>query len=103
MGSQEKQIQAISCSDILMMSFHNTFGDYIDSIHVYPINLEIKDTTDIHMEIDSESQLRAKLYHIVNFPFMCSNIPTAPAYGLMRYSRHGLVVLIRSSLIVGCC
>jgi hypothetical protein len=44
--------------------------------------------------------LRTKLYdkrydfnfHIVNFPFICSNIPVAPAYGayisqLIRYSR----------------
>jgi hypothetical protein len=60
-------------------------------------NLEIKDTTDtdrsasyidVHLEIDSEGQLRTKLYDkrddfnfpIVNFPFTCSNIPAAPAY-----------------------
>ena len=73
----------------------------------YPILLEIKDTTDtgrsasyLHLEIDSEGRLRTKLYDkrdgfnclIVNFPFRCSNIPAAPAYGiyispLMRYSR----------------
>ena len=73
------------------------------------IELEIKDTTDtnrsasyldLHLEIDSEGRLRTKLYHkrddfnfpIVNFPFICSNIPAAPAYGvyisqLIRYSR----------------
>ena len=63
----------------------------------YPIELEIKDTTDtdtarcasyldIHLEIDSEERLRTKLYDkrddfnfpIVNFPFICSNIPAAP-------------------------
>jgi len=81
--------------------------DFVDRI--YPIELEIKNTTDtdrsashldIHLEIDSEGQLRTKLYakrddfnfHIVNFPFICSNIPAAPAYGayiseLIRYSR----------------
>jgi hypothetical protein len=50
--------------------------------------------------IDSEGRLRTKLYDkrddfnspIVNFPFMYSNIPAAPAYGvnisqLIRYSR----------------
>ena len=55
---------------------------------------------DLHLEIDSEGWLRTKLYDkredfnfpIVNFPFICSNIPAAPAYGeyisqLLRYSR----------------
>jgi hypothetical protein len=76
---------------------------------IYPIELEIKDTTDtntsasyhnLHLEIDSEGRLRTKLYDkrddfnfpIVNFPFICSNIPAAPAYGvyisqLIRYSK----------------
>jgi hypothetical protein len=77
----------------------------------YPIELEIKDTTDtdttrypsyldIHLGIDSEGRLRTKLYDkrdnfnfpIVYFPFIFSNIPAAPAYGvyisqLIRYSR----------------
>jgi hypothetical protein len=61
---------------------------------IYPIELEIKDTTDtdrsalyldIHLEIDIEGRLRANLYYtrddFVNFPFICSNIPAAPAYG----------------------
>ena len=83
------------------------FGDLIDRI--YPIELEIKDTTDtersasyrdLHLENDSEGRLRTKLYYkcddfnfpIVNFPFICSNIPAAPAYGVylspfIRYSR----------------
>ena len=56
---------------------------------------------DIHLEIDSEDRLRTKLYVkrddfnflIVNFPFICSNIPAAPACGayisqLIRYSRR---------------
>jgi hypothetical protein len=45
---------------------------------------------DLHLEIDSEEQLRMKLYDkrddfncpIVNFPFICSNIQAAPAYGV---------------------
>ena len=83
------------------------FDDFVDRI--YPIELEIKETTDtvmsvsfldIHFEIDSEGRLRTKLYDkrdyfnfpIVNFPFICSNIPAAPSYGvyisqLIRYSR----------------
>jgi hypothetical protein len=45
---------------------------------------------DLHLEIDSEERLRTKRYDktddfnfpIVNFPFLCSNIPAAPAYGV---------------------
>ena len=65
----------------------------------YTIELEIKDITDtdryasyldLHLDVDSESRLRTKQYDkrddfnfpIVNFPFICSNIPAAPAYGV---------------------
>jgi hypothetical protein len=91
-----------------VLSLNNSrFGDFVDRI--YPIELEIKDTTDtgtsalyldIHLEIDSEGRLRTKFYDkrddfnvpIVNFPFICGNIPAAPAYGvyisqLIQYSR----------------
>ena len=71
--------------DVLSLNssrFHDL--DFVDRI--YPIELEIKDTTDtdlsasyldLHLEIDSEGRLRTKLYHkrddfkfhIVNFPF----------------------------------
>ena len=69
------------------------------------MELEIKDTTDTdrsasYLEIDSEERLRTKLddkrddfhFPIVNFSFICSNIPAAPAYGacisqLIWYSR----------------
>jgi hypothetical protein len=83
------------------------FGDFVD--RTYPIELDVKDTTDtdrsasyldLHLEIDSERRLRTKHYDkrddfkfpIVNFPFICNNIPVAPAYGvyisqLIRYSR----------------
>ena len=69
----------------------------------------MKDTTDtdgfasyldLHIEIESERRLRTKLYDkrddfnftIVNFPFICNNIPATPAYELcisqlIRYSR----------------
>jgi hypothetical protein len=82
--------------DVLSLN-NSRFGDFVDRI--YPIELEIKDTThtdtsasylDLHLEIDSEGRLRTKLYDnkddfnfpIVNFPFICSNIPAAPTYGL---------------------
>ena len=78
-----------------------------DCYHVISNKLEINDTTgaarsasclDLHLEIDSEDRFRKKLYDkrddfkfpIVNFSFICSNIPAAPAYGvhvLIRYSR----------------
>ena len=74
-----------------------TKGDFVDRI--YSIVLEIKDTIntesyvsyfDLHLEIDSECRFKTKLYHkrddfnftIANFPFMCSSIPAAPAYGV---------------------
>ena len=80
--------------DVLSLN-DSRFGDFVDRI--YPIELKIKDTTDtdrsasyldLHLEIDSEWRLRAKLYDkrddfnfpIVNFQYICSNISTAPAY-----------------------
>jgi hypothetical protein len=90
------------------MSFHLIIQglaiDFVDRI--YPIELEIKDTTytdisasylDLHLEIDSEGWLRTKLYDkrddfnfpIVNFPFICCNIPAAPASGkCLRQVEH---------------
>ena len=76
------------------------FGDFVDRI--YNIELEIKDTTntyrsasylDLHLEIDNTERLRTKLYDkrdyfnfpIVNFPFICNNVPTAPVYGVYIY------------------
>ena len=75
----------------------------------YPAELEIKDTTesntsasylDLPLSIESDGQLRTSLYdkrddfnfHITNFPFLSSNIPFSPAYGvfisqLIRYAR----------------
>ena len=81
--------------DVLSLN-NSRFGDFVDGI--YPIELEIKDTTDtdmsasyldLHLDVDSEGQLRTKLYDkrddvnfpIVNFPFKCSNIPEEPVYG----------------------
>ena len=92
--------------DVLSLN-NNKIGDYIDSI--YPVELEIKDTTesntrasylDLLLEHDKNHDLCVKLYDkrddfnfpIVNFPFICSNIPASPAYGvyvsqLIRYAR----------------
>ena len=74
---------------------NSMFGDLVD--HIYPIALEIKDTTytdmsashlDLHPVSDNESQLRMKLTKemIYIFPLwtfhICSNIPAGPAYGV---------------------
>ena len=91
-----------------VFSLNNSrFGDFVDRI--YPIELERNDTTDtdrsasyldLLLDIDSGCWLRTKLYDkgddfnfpIVNFPFIGSNIPAVPVYGvyislLIRYSR----------------
>ena len=92
--------------DVLSLN-NSRFSDFVDRI--YPIGLEIEDTTgtdmsasyfDMHLEVGSEGRLRTKHYDkrddfnfpIVKLPFICSNIPAAPAYGvylsqLIRYSR----------------
>ena len=82
--------------DVLSLN-NSKFGDYVERI--YPIELEIKDTTDtvksasyidLHLEIDNEGLLKTKLYDkrddlsfpIANFPFLSSKIPAAPEYGV---------------------
>ena len=81
-----------------ILSINNPdFENYLGQI--YPAELEIKDTTesntsasylDLLLSIESDGQLRTSLYHkrddfnfhITNFPFLSSNIPSSPAYGV---------------------
>jgi hypothetical protein len=95
---------------------------YVDLI--YPNELEIKDTTecstsasylDILLKLDSKVKITTQLYDkriaynfsIVNFPYLCSNIPASPAYGvyisqLIRYARACSTYdqfLVRGSLL----
>jgi len=109
--------------DVLSLN-NSRFGDFVDCI--YPIELEIKETTDtdrsaayldLHLKIDSEGRLRTKRYNkrddfnfpIVNSPFICSNMPAAPVYGvyisqLIRYFRAcGSYQDFLDSLVEGCC
>ena len=76
-----------------VLSLKNTkFAEYLEFI--YQRELEIKETTETAA---SSSYLDCYLYidfnfPIVNFPFLSSNIPSAPAYGfyvsqLIRYAR----------------
>jgi hypothetical protein len=105
----------------LAMSFSHTFRyiNYVLSINnhnfhnyvhfIYPDKLKMKDTTesdkcasylDILLNIYSNDRLTTTLYEkrndidfaIVNFPYLCSNIPLSPPYGLyisqlIRYTR----------------
>ena len=100
-----------------MLSINNPkFGDYID--YIYPVELEIKDTTDadhqasyldLEISYDRDKRLQVKLYdkrddfnfNIVNFPLLSSNIPQSSAYGvyvsqLIRYARAYSDFLVRS-------
>jgi hypothetical protein len=66
---------------------------------IYPNELEIKDTTDCSasalyldmlLKLNTNGKLTTQLYDkrddfnfsIVNFPFLCSNIPISPVYGV---------------------
>ena len=91
-----------------VLSINNPdFENYLGQM--YPPELEIKDTTesntsasylDLLLSIGRDGQLRTSLYdkrddfnfHMTNFPFLSSNIPSSPAYGvfisqLTRYAR----------------
>ena len=91
-----------------LISFNNKrFKEFISDI--YPKELTISETTestsiasylDLLFIRDKSTNITTKLYdkrdafgfHIVNFPFMSSNIPSAPAYGVyasqfIRYAR----------------
>ena len=91
-----------------VLSINNPeFANYLGQM--YPTELEIKDTMenntsasylDLLLSIESAGQLRTFLYdkrndfnfHITNFPFLSSNIPSSPAYcvfvsQLIRYAR----------------
>ena len=83
------------------------FENYLGQM--YPAELETKDTTesttsasylDLLLSIGRDCQLHTSIYdkrddfnfHITNVPFLSSNIPSSPAYGvfisqLIRYSR----------------
>ena len=90
-----------------VLSINNPdFENYLGQM--YPPELEIKDTMesntsasylDLLISISRDGQLHTSLYeerddfnfHITNFPFLSSNIPSSPAYGvfisqLIRYA-----------------
>ena len=105
----------ISHTGILMTFYLSIILDLQNFFHcplIYPPELEIKETTDtassasfleLYLEFDDSGQLSTKTYDkrddfnfkIINFPNMCSNIPTSLAYGvyisqLIRYARTSI-------------
>jgi hypothetical protein len=88
----------ISTMFYLLITINST---HVDSI--YPNDLEIKNTTEcsasawylnILLKLDTNSKLTTQLndkqddfnFSIVNFPYLCSNIPISPAYGVFTVS-----------------
>jgi hypothetical protein len=73
-----------------VFSLNSKFDDLL--IASIPLRLKYR-IPQIHLEIDGEGRLRTKLYDktdyfhypIVNFPFICSNFPAAPTYGVYIY------------------
>jgi hypothetical protein len=83
-------------NDVLSIN-DNQFHSYVDSI--YPNEREIKDTTecstsasylDVLLKLDTNGKITTQLYDkwddfnfsIVNYPYLRSDIPASPAYGV---------------------
>ena len=86
--------------DVLFIN-NPEFEHYLGQM--YPAELEIKTTTesitsapylDLLLSIGRDSQLHTSIYdkrdyfnfHITRFPFLSSNIPSSPAYGVLSLS-----------------
>ena len=93
--------------DDLIVFNNKKFFDYLKEIYPSQLTVEkanksdhLADYLDLTFIIDSGGKLSTRLYdkrddfdfHIVNFPFLSSNIPSGPSYGvyisqLIRYAR----------------
>ena len=93
--------------DDLIVFNNKKFLDYLKEIYLSQLTVEkanksdhLADYLDLTFIIDSGGKLSTRLYdkrddfdfHIVNFPFLSSNIPSGPSYGvyisqLIRYAR----------------
>ena len=93
--------------DDLIFFNNKKFLDYLKEIYPSQLTVEkakksdhLADYLDLTFIIDSGGKLSTRLYdkrddfdfHIVNFPFLSSNIPSGPSYGvynsqLIRYAR----------------
>ena len=84
--------------DVVLSINNPEFENYLGQM--YPADLEIKDTTesttsasclDLLLSIGRDGQLHSSIYdkrdyfnfHITNFPFISSKIPSSPAYGVI--------------------
>ena len=97
-----------SADTLMIIVFNNKkFLDYLKEIYPSQLTVEkanksdhLADYLDLTFIIDSGGKLSTRLYdkrddfdfHIVNFPFLSSNIPSGPSYGvyisqLIRYAR----------------
>ena len=81
-----------------MIVFNNKkFGDYVNEIYPFQLTVEKANTSDdlancldLTFITESNNRLYTNLYdkrddfdvHIVNFPFVLSNIPSSPSYGV---------------------
>ena len=126
-GAKKERKSLLSAGKKRLASQFNFTYRYIDDVlsinnpdfenylgQMYPPELEIKDTTesntsasylDLLLSIGRDGQLRTSLYdkrddfnfHITNFPFLSSNIPSSPAYGVFYLTTHpirqGLLLL----------
>ena len=93
-------------TDDLIVFNNKKFLDYLKEIYPSQLTAEkanksdhLADNLDLTLIIDSGGKLSTRLYdkredfdsHIVNFPFLSSNIPSSPSYGvyisqLIRYA-----------------
>ena len=93
--------------DDLIVFNNKKFLDYLKEIYPSQLTVEkanksdhLADYLDLTFIIDSGGKLSTRLYdkrddfdfHIVNFPYLSSNIPSGPSYGvyisqLIRYAR----------------
>ena len=93
--------------DDLIVFNNKKFLDYVKEIYPSQLTVEkanksdhLADYLDLTFIIDSGGKLSTRLYdkrddfdfHIVNFPYLSSNIPSGPSYGvyisqLIRYAR----------------
>ena len=96
--------------DVLSMN-NQDFQNYLGQM--YPAELEIKNKTesnnsasylDLFLSIGRDGQLDISLYdkrddfifHMINFPFLSSNIPSSPAYNVYLTTQtvyQGLLLL----------
>ena len=95
------------CIDDLIVFNNKKFGEYVKEIYPSQLTVEKANTSDdlanyldLTFIIESNNRLYTKLYdkrddfhfHIVNFSFLSSNIPSSPSYGvyisqLIRYAQ----------------